>query len=159
MRTYVRFQGEPAVWFFSLDAASRLAVWAARALWRLNYYPARMELRREDDVVHYSVERRRRSPSHTRPRLRCARRIGEPLPRAQPGELAHFLTERYMLCTVNRRGRPRRGRIWHRPWSLRTAELLELDDRLVAAAGITVPDQPPVLHAADPLDVEAWLPE
>lgn len=31
VRTYVHYQGVPGVWFFSLDAASKLAVWA-RAL-------------------------------------------------------------------------------------------------------------------------------
>ena len=31
VRTYVVRDGKPGVWFFSLDAANRLAVWAARA--------------------------------------------------------------------------------------------------------------------------------
>jgi uncharacterized protein YqjF (DUF2071 family) len=30
VRTYVHFDGVPGVWFFSLDAANRLAVWGAR---------------------------------------------------------------------------------------------------------------------------------
>src|SRR5215212_7393217 len=42
VRTYVHYKGsEPGVWFFSLDAASTLAVAAARAGWSLPYYRAK----------------------------------------------------------------------------------------------------------------------
>ena len=41
LRTYVHLDGEePGVYFFSLDAASRLAVWAARMGWGLPYFYA-----------------------------------------------------------------------------------------------------------------------
>jgi uncharacterized protein YqjF (DUF2071 family) len=45
VRTYVHAQGVPGVWFFSLDAASTLAVWGARALFRLPYFRAVFETR------------------------------------------------------------------------------------------------------------------
>ena len=42
-RTYVSYGGEkPGIWFFSLDASSRLAVEGARRLYRLPYFRARM---------------------------------------------------------------------------------------------------------------------
>jgi uncharacterized protein len=41
VRTYVHAGGVPGVWFFSLDAQSRLAVWGARAFFRLPYHRAR----------------------------------------------------------------------------------------------------------------------
>ncbi len=45
LRTYVRCAGgPPGVWFFSLDAASRLAVLGARAWYRLPYHHARMRM-------------------------------------------------------------------------------------------------------------------
>ena len=152
VRTYVRCGNDAGVYFFSLDAASRLAVWAARLMWRLNYHHAGIELQREGDVVRYRVDRRAGSSA----RLRCVWRAGAERPRAAPGTLDHFLTERYCLFTTDRRGRPLIGRIRHEPWSLRDAELLELEDGLVAAAGIRVPDEPPVLYHADRLEVAAW---
>src|SRR5690349_6710130 len=42
VRTYVCAEGRPGVWFFSLDAASRLAVGVARAWFHLPYFNARM---------------------------------------------------------------------------------------------------------------------
>src|SRR5262245_23161746 len=42
VRTYVTHGGKPGVWFFSLDAAQRLAVIAARRRFHLPYFHARM---------------------------------------------------------------------------------------------------------------------
>ena len=42
VRTYVKFGGVPGVFFFSLDAASRLAVIGARAAYFLPYFHAEM---------------------------------------------------------------------------------------------------------------------
>ena len=159
VRTYVSAGGEPGVWFFSLDAASRLAVWGARLSFGLPYFTARIGLQRQGERIDYAV--RRGGAPHAR--LDCAWEAGEPLPRTRPGELAHFLTDRLCLYTVDRRGRPWRGRIWHQPWSLRTARVGRLDDGLVGAAGIAVDQDlrrnPPLAHHADELFVEAWPPE
>ncbi len=152
VRTYVTIDGEPGVYFVSLDAASRLAVHGARMFWNLNYFLSKMSLQRDGDVAHYSVQRRC-DPAVT---MRCAWRIGEKRLQSQPGELAHFLTERYMLYTVDRHGTAMRGRIWHAPWPLRDAELLELDDSLVAATGARLDGGTPVLYHADQLRAEAW---
>src|ERR671933_2800671 len=48
VRTYVTAEGKPGIWFFSLDAGSRLAVEAARRLYRLPYFRARMGIERRD---------------------------------------------------------------------------------------------------------------
>ena len=157
VRTYVTGDGRPGVYFLSLDAASRLAVWGARRWWGLNYHHARIDLRRDGDVVQYSVDRIRNRAAPGA-HLRCAWRIGAPRRRSRPGDLDYFLTERYMLYGAGQ-GRPLRGRIWHEPWALREAQLLELDDTLVGAAGISVPDEGPVLYHADRLEVGAWLPQ
>src|SRR5215467_9241143 len=39
-RTYVSFRGKPGIYFFSLDAGSRIAVWGARTFFLLPYYYA-----------------------------------------------------------------------------------------------------------------------
>lgn len=166
VRTYVHPRGmkdDPAangsagVWFFSLDAASRIAVWGARRFFGLPYFNARMHLQRDGDVIDYRVERAgvTEPPEHA-PSLHCRWRALEALPPSQPGEIAHFLTERSSLYAM-KRGHLHRGRIAHKPWPLRRAELLSLDDSLIAAAGIGIDQsQPPLLHHTDALDVRAW---
>jgi len=44
VRTYVTRDDKPGVWFFSLDADSRLAVEAARRLYKLPYFRAAMSV-------------------------------------------------------------------------------------------------------------------
>lgn len=153
VRTYVRCGDVSGVYFFSLDAASAIAVWAARAFWHLPYYRARIKLHREDDVVDYALQRSREPEA----RLRCRWRIGDVMPRSGPGSLAHFLTERYALLTTGRDvDDVRIGPIAHEPWPLREAEVLQLDDGLVESAGIMTPASPPVAYSADDLAVRAW---
>src|SRR5262245_15329271 len=48
VRTYVLHDGVPGVIFFSLDAASTVAVAAARSVWRLPYHRASMKLDQRD---------------------------------------------------------------------------------------------------------------
>lgn len=153
VRTYVRRGRERGVYFFSLDAASRLAVWGARTFFRLPYKNARIDLHHDGDAIHYRVDRF----DAPRTSMRCRWRIGHTLPPAQPGDLAHFLTERYQLMTTDRCGRPYRCRIWHEPWPLRDATLIDLTDGLVHAAGATLPEAEPIVHHVDAIDVRAWL--
>ena len=151
VRTYVRRGDEHGVYFFSLDAASRLAVWGARTFFHLPYFNARISLERTGDEIDYHVER----TDAPRASLHCRWRAGAALPQSESGELAHFLTDRLQFLTTDRAGKPRRCRIAHEPWPLREAELLELDDSLVRAAGITVPAGAPLLHHVEHLDVRA----
>ncbi|MFT3684691.1 MAG: DUF2071 domain-containing protein [Phycisphaerales bacterium] len=154
VRTYARdADGTLGVWFFSLDAQSRLAVLGARLTFNLPYFYARMSLDRTGDTVRYSTTR----SVNPRAALRCEWEAGSPLPASEPGSLAWFLTERYALFSVGRRGRICRGRITHPRWPLRDARLLSIDDGLVAAAGIDVRNSgAPIVWHADRLDVDAF---
>ncbi|MGH7714093.1 MAG: YqjF family protein, partial [Gemmatimonadaceae bacterium] len=89
VRTYVRHGDRRGVWFFSLDAASHLAVWVAQHLFRLPYVYAHMRVRPLGARILYS-SRRPSGPGF----LANYEPVG-PVRRAVPGSLEHFLTERY----------------------------------------------------------------
>jgi hypothetical protein len=155
VRTYVHHRGElPGVWFFSLDAASLLAVIAARVIWRLPYHHARMTLEKQGGELRYVSERKRPGPLPGTCRVRC-RPLGEPAP-AEPGTLEHFLAERYLLYTSARRGGLLRGAVYHTPYPLQRAEVLECDETMIAAAGISRPQGPPIAHYASGVSVEIF---
>ncbi len=157
VRTYVTYRGRPGVFFFSLDADSPLAVAGARAIFRLPYFRARMAAETGPGGVAFSSTRtdRRIGPGALDARYRA---IGPPR-LAVPGDLAHFLTERYCLYAVPGHERVLRTDVHHRPWPLRPAEA-EFDANGVADAhGIALPPDRPVLHLAERLDVVGWLPE
>lgn len=141
VRTYVRRDGRPGVWFFSLDAASRLAVLGARALFHLPYHFARMSLRRRGDVVRCESERR--WPGPTPATLRATWTVGRALGSAAPGTLEHFLCERYVLY-ARRGARYDSGRVHHAPYPLHEARLEALEESLTTAAGFDLAGAPPV---------------
>ncbi|HEV1995202.1 MAG TPA: DUF2071 domain-containing protein [Candidatus Acidoferrum sp.] len=160
VRTYVSAQGKPGVWFFSLDAASRIAVRAARAWFHLPYFDARMDSRGNGEEIAYSSVRIHRG-APTADFAARYRQTGE-IQRAANGSLEHFLTERYCLYAgdTTNAGDPRllRGEIHHSPWPLQPAEAEITVNTMTAPLGFRFPDTPPLLHFARRLDVVAWPP-
>ena len=156
VRTYVRWQGRPGVWFFSLDADSRLAVRGARASFGLPYHDARMRFEHETSGwIRFTSERTHRGVGAGT--LDIHYRGAERLPRAEPGSIEHWLTERYFLAVLDRRGRPRLGEIHHEAWPLRIGEARIENCTVTDAFGIQLPDAPPThLHVVESLDVLGW---
>lgn len=151
VRTYVCHQDRPGVYFFSLDAASRLAVWAARRFWGLPYHQAAMKIEQAGDEFHY---RSRRLGSGVGLEVRY--RVGDQLGPSQPGSVEHFLLERYLLFLEHRQ-RIYTGQVHHTPYPAQRAEVLEVKDQLIPAAGLGQFHEPPrFVHFAAGVDVEIF---
>ena len=153
VRTYVTAGGKPGIWFFSLDAASRLAVEAARRLYRLPYFRAAMSASTREGRVDYASAR----IGAERPYVFEGRYgpVG-PVSPARPGTLEAFLAERYCLYAVDG-GRLSRAEIHHPPWPLQRAEA-RIDLNTMAPDGLALAG-PPLLHFSARQDVVIWSPE
>jgi uncharacterized protein len=152
VRTYVTRDGKPGIWFFSLDAASRLAVEAARRAYRLPYHHARMQADRHAEWIHYESTR---LGSAERPYVFSGRYrpAGSPSP-AGPGSLEYFLAERYCLYAVHE-DRIHRAEIHHPPWPLQRAEAtIELNT--MPPDELSLGDEAPLLHLSARQDVVIW---
>jgi uncharacterized protein len=148
VRTYVTAGGEkPGIWFFSLDASSRLAVRAARRTSKLPYFHARMSATRRGEWIDYE----------------CAR-IDEPgrvfsgryRPdgagfRAEPGSLEWFLAERFCLYMTDR-NRLYRSEIHHERWELQPA-VAEIE--LASIAPLELPGDA-LCHFSRRQDILVW---
>lgn len=156
VRTYVTREGKPGVYFFSLDAGSRLAVLGARLGLNLPYFHATMHLRSVGPGVAFASRRRPRYGGT--PAFTASYEPMGPAFQAAPASLDAFLTERYCLYGLTRRGRPYRLDIHHPPWPLQRARGVVDAAELVAAARLPRPIGPPVLHMARRQDVVAWWP-
>ena len=154
VRTYVHLDGSgPGVYFFSLDAASLLAVVYARLAFGLPYFYARGRELRGDREVDYTL---RRFPD-AQAMVHVRYSVGEPLGPALPGTLEHFLIERYQMHI--QRGRTLwTARVQHRPYPLHRVWLLGGQDELRRAAGISVPNERPLVHYATGADAEVFAP-
>jgi len=177
VRTYVHYDGVPGVWFFSLDAANRLAVWGARTFYSLPYFNARMSLKQNENMIDYSSVRSdgrtyskffstdatgfpanfdsSQFPQPPQARLETSWKIGERLPPSQPGEIEFFLTERYCLYSY-RHGKVYRSRIFHDPWPLCAASIDSCKSTMIESLGIAQPEGEPLLHYAESIAVDIW---
>jgi hypothetical protein len=148
VRTYTTLDGRPGIFFFSLDAASRVAVATARRTYHLPYFHARMAIAHDDGTVRYRSRRAGRS-------WQAEYRPTGPAFTAAPGTLEHFLVERYRLYTLH----PRRGVLFadihHPPWALQLAGARVFENTM---APIALPAADPLLHFSARQDVVVWPP-
>lgn len=156
LRLYVTRDDRPGVWFISLDAARKAAVWAARRWFHLPYFHARIAVREEGPRVSYDAARLE-GDAVVRFRARYWP-ISSPY-EAKPGTLEHFLTERYCLYSQAPDGALYRGDVHHQPWPLQhAAAAIEVND-VAGPQGITLTGEPALLHFAKRIDVVVWAVE
>ena len=130
--------GRRGVVFRSLEASRLAPVLVARWAFRLPYMWAKMSINRDGDVIRYRA--RRRWPLHDgRPTSDLAVRVGGPV---AAGPFEDFLTARWGLHN-DWFGHTRYLPNIHPAWPLYDAELLDLDDELIVAAGLPAPVDPP----------------
>ena len=160
VRTYVHRRGrDPGVWFFSLDASSAMAVAAARAAHKLPYYRSHIELsvssgaRPTVDFVSHRDDERGPAPANLRVRYRPMEGV---IREASAGTIEHFLIERYILYTADEEHRLFRARVHHAPYRIQRADVADLEETLVWAAGIRRPSAHPLRHYARERSVKVY---
>ena len=143
-------KGRRGVVFLSLEASHLIPVLTARAAFGLPYQWASMKIGQRDGQIAYKTKRHGRpdAASHI-----IVRPIDDPAASvslaADPE--ATFLTARWAFHETHR-GRTIYCRNLHEPWPLQPAEVVYLDDGLLAAAGFEgLADRAPdsVLYASD----------
>jgi uncharacterized protein YqjF (DUF2071 family) len=160
VRTYVVGpDGEPGVWFFSLDAAGLAAVLTARAGWGLPYYWSRLRIARSGDAIRYSGRRRwpRDDAGGREVGYDVRVRVGEELAPSKVTAFDHFLTARFSLWSTYF-GALWRSRANHPPWRLNVATLESCEQNLLSAAGLPEPEGWPLVHFAPGVDVRIGMP-
>ncbi len=156
VRTYVSGRsGEPGVYFFSLEASALVSVVTARVTYQVPYFWADMSIEHRGDRLRY--ESRRYWP---KPRGASSLVEVDVGPAFEPGEaddLDRFLTARWALygdlgpwITY--------ASMFHEPWPLHHAEVIRWDDELVAAAGLSQPTVPPLVHYSPGVNVRCGWP-
>jgi uncharacterized protein YqjF (DUF2071 family) len=149
VRTYVVHEEKPGIWFFSLDATSRLAVWAARRTFYLPYHHADISVA-TGETIDFRCERNQEN------RLALTYRPAGSAITARPGSLEHFLTERY--CQYSSDGESLyRTEIHHPPWQLQRAEV-KLSENSLVPPGLSLVGEP-LLHYSQRQDALIWRPE
>jgi uncharacterized protein len=148
VRTYVCGpDGLPGVWFFSIDASSRLAALGVRRIYHVPAFHARMTLEPEEDWHDVECVRLGEPGRVFAWRYRAT---GETF-HAEPGSLEWFLTERYRLFAADAR-----AEIHHDRWLLSPAEA---EIELASIAPFELGGAPRCCHFCFRQDALIWPPE
>jgi len=152
VRTYVRCNGQPGVWFFSLDVNRFLPALVARTTYLLPYCWGSAHHHRDGDVLNTDVQRRWPSKSSTKISIS----IGDAI--ENPDDTAVFLSARWGLYSKGFKGSLRYAPVDHEKWPLYSAALLDLDDSLVTSAGLSAPRGEPHVMFSPGVSVRVGLP-
>lgn len=154
VRTYVHdADGNPGVWFFSLDCNQPLAVEVARNVFHLPYEHAAMKAENKCGHIHYQSRRKTAGsldavfdyhlPEVTQP--------------AAEGSLEWFLVERYLLFSASPDGRLFQGRVHHSPYQIGSADCSHWSTEPIRLNGFPEPGGPPLsMLTANPVDVRIY---
>jgi uncharacterized protein len=155
IRTYVRLEDRPGVFFFSLNASNPLFTSAARLVYHMPYVRAEVSSERDGDSIHLRSSRAGEGESAG---WECSYRPVSGVFEAQPESLESFLVERWALYTADNRGRIDRVEFHRPPWPLQQAEAEIRKNSLAEARGIRLPPQAPRLLFSWGVDVLIWPP-
>lgn len=153
VRTYVHDgRGRPGVWFYSLDCNQPVAVLLARQLFHLPYFHARMAARLHEGAHHYECRRHGERDADSG----FSWTPGPTAAPAEPGTLAFFLVERYLLFARSRAGRLFSGQVHHAPYQVHTPVVSRWSAAPAIQAGFAVPGEPVSLLGANAVDVSIF---
>ncbi len=146
LRTYVYDNlGRTGVWFYSLDANSRVAVQLGRHLFHLNYHFS--EISRSQQVEGNTFRHELSAERLSAPRLE---QVGikwnstNSYLAAEPDSFEFFLLERYSFFAVNNRTkRLLQARVYREPYRIAPAEATISNHELLRSAGLSAPNRPP----------------
>jgi hypothetical protein len=147
VRTYVRGpDGLPGVWFFSIDASSRLAALGVRRIYHVPAFHARMTLGQSGEWQEADCVRLGEPGRVFAARYRATAQTLQ----AEPGSLEWFVTERYRIFAADAA-----AEMHHDRWLLSPAEAeVELASIAPFALG-----EPRCCHFAFRQDALIWPPE
>lgn len=152
VRTYVRHNGRPGVWFFSLDINRFLPALVARTTYLLPYCWGSADHTLTGRNLTTRVQRRWPTSSTTNISIS----IGDEI--ETPDETSVFLSARWGLYSKGFKGSLRYAPVDHEKWPLYSATLLSLDDSLVMSAGLSAPQGEPHVMFSPGVSVRVGLP-
>lgn len=152
VRTYVKKDGIPGVWFFSLDVNRFIPALVARASYFLPYCWGSAAHVVNSESLETTVKRRWPSRASTHIKISIGQRI------ETPDELSVFLSARWGLYSKGFGSKIRYAPVDHETWILHSATLEYLNDTLVTASGLPAPIGPAHVLYSPGVSVRIGLP-
>ncbi|MCM3321404.1 YqjF family protein [Cytobacillus kochii] len=153
LRTYVKYNGKPGVYFLSLDVENWASYKIAKKWYRLPYYPAQISFRNDDQIFHCKSVRKNNNAQIA---FRGTLRHSQEVIFANTGTLDHWLTERYCLYSTDSNGTIYCGEIHHGPWPLQKVDIDIEVNTLFSPFNIDLSNKEPISHFSKGVDSLIW---
>ncbi|APX97531.1 YqjF family protein [Natronorubrum daqingense] len=164
VRTYVRYRGDPALFFFSIDVGTPLVAGVVGRTTRLPVFHAHMRVGATDESVAFSSVRsqlaagaRPQFERTTAARFSASYRPDGDVFEPKSGSLAHWLVERRRFYAPEAGG-VLAGEIAHDPWPLQPARVTIEENTMLEANGLPEPTGEPVAYYCDELPMTGSIP-
>ena len=156
LRTYVRVNNRPGLFFLSIDAGSRIDALVASKLFHLPYTYSRMTFEEDEQLCRLTSNRSREQNGLSAMFDASYQPVGKPfIP--HPDSLDYFLVERYALFSQDLQGTIYRGDVKHDQWILQEAEAVVRKNTILTATGLDLPHlDRPKLHYSVGQSAKAW---
>jgi uncharacterized protein YqjF (DUF2071 family) len=118
VRTYVRYNGKPGIYFLSLDVNDLASYTIAKRWYHLPYSLASISYQQEGPTFH--VKSIRKAKTNIPIEFKGSYSPNQDVFYAKKETLEHWFIERYCLYSNDNRGNMYCGDIHHRPWPLQT---------------------------------------
>lgn len=152
VRTYVRYQGDRGLYFFSIDVDSpTIAFTAGRA--GLSCHQSMIRINR-DDWVSFGCSRPGSSPTA---RFTAKYRPAGPITYPEPDSVIHWLIERRRFYEPTQWG-ILTAEIAHSPWPLQEVDIQITENTMFEVNGLPQPEGEPIAHYCDELEMTGSLP-
>lgn len=170
VRTCVRRDDKPGLFYFSVDAASLSAVWFARVFFRMQYWHSAIQVsgatlrarpvcNTRESTIRFRSRRLHGPVARNGPATFDVAYYPEgEAERARPGSLDEFLTERYCVYS-HHRGKLYRTEVHHPPWPLQRASVEIQANSLADPLGLALPLRPDLCHFSRTNKLLTWAPE
>ncbi|MFD1029993.1 YqjF family protein [Metaplanococcus flavidus] len=153
VRTYVKYKNRSGVYFFSLDADSKMAVEIASFANFLPYRKAKMALRKKPNKILFKS----RTVEKAMPSEKISLKYSISEEQAVSTNLEQWLTERYCLWTKPGQHLLRLD-IEHDSWKLKYIKGRIIENTMAPYLGINFSNKSPMAHYADMKNVSFYPP-
>jgi uncharacterized protein YqjF (DUF2071 family) len=155
--TYVAHREARGIWFFRIEADTRLGSAMAGMLFGLPYHSATISLDVEGEERTFRCEGEVNRAGE-RPELRLRYRPRGPIHEAAPGTLAHLIVEQFVMFSRTRSGTLLSGRESRAPRRIQECDVVVSRNTLAEAARVPGPTGEPVAWYCARSDIRTWLP-
>lgn len=125
-RTYIQFDGEPGIYFLSVDVNHLLIKTITKRLLQLPYELAKMDIKRDKDQIQFKSKRIKNNYSFSN--ITANYRPSSQTIYQSQGTLSHWLTERYCFWMI-KGNKIIKGPLSHESWELHDVTVnLEMTD-------------------------------